>query len=54
MSTASSFVHSIASEESLDGSYPSAQVLFDFMASSEFELGVSGEFLSSWYGSGND
>jgi len=44
ISTASPFVHSIAPEESLDESHPSAQVLFDFTANSEFELDVSGEY----------
>ena len=43
VSTTSSFI-SIKSEESLEESYPSAQVLFDFGASSEFELGVSGKY----------
>jgi len=51
MSTASSFAHSIASEESLDESYRSAQVLFDLGANSEFGLDVSGELLSPWCGS---
>lgn len=40
--TASSFVQSVASEESYEESYPTARVLFDFTATSEFELGVSG------------
>lgn len=40
--TASSFVQSVASDDSYEESYPTARVIFDFAATSEFELDVSG------------
>ena len=41
----SSFVSSLASKKSHEESYPPARVLFDFPATSKFELDVSGTFM---------
>lgn len=41
--SASSFVQSVASEDSAEEQYPVAHMLFDFSPTSEFELAVPGE-----------
>lgn len=41
----SSFVQPQTPEDEEEESYPTARALFDFTPSSEFELGVHGEFL---------
>lgn len=47
--TASSFVHAVSKEEEY---HSTAKVLFDFTATSEFELSVSGEpFVAQFHNS---